>query len=155
MRSAPRPVWLRGRRPVRNGSLFDQLFAGLKAYGVKKIMKLVAIDSLLRGVDDHRVAQWASDFEVEQLDWRKLDLDLDRFSSSLSLRTICLYSRRNWGALYYWTSDEGVLKFNKVCLIHTYPTEATSSIRLRHLTSSKLEMVRFTIYAESGKPEFE
>jgi hypothetical protein len=105
--------------------LFDQLFAGLKAYGVKKIMKLLAIDSLLRGVDDHRVAQWASDFEVEELDWRKLDLDLDRFSSSLPLRTICLYSRGNWGALYYWTSDEGVLKFNKVCLVHTYPTEVT------------------------------
>ena len=132
--------------PAKTRDLFDDLFTKLKKdFGVKRIMRLVAWDNLLRGVEDNMIAKWVNDFQVEDLDWRKLHLDLDCFSPSLPLRIIRLYSRGNWGALYFWTSDEGVLKFDTVCsYIYAQNRKACEA------DGTQLEEVRFDILTESN-----
>jgi hypothetical protein len=95
--------------------LFKTLGTGPDRFGVKQIMKLIVRGDFNRGLDDEHISEWVSRFKIEELDWQKLDLDLDRFPEDSSLRKLTLYSRGNWGTLYYWTSEDGILKFENVC----------------------------------------
>lgn len=62
------------------------------------------------------------EFDVQVLDWRKLDLDLRilteyNYASSSILKNLTelkLYSSGNWGTLYHWASKDGLLSFPNV-----------------------------------------
>lgn len=68
-------------------------------------------------------------FEIEALDWRKLDMSLDILTGDAdkkkppkmsatrnSLKELTLYSSGNWSVLYHWLSKDGLARLPKVCI---------------------------------------
>jgi hypothetical protein len=78
---------------------------------VQKIIELVVPDNHQYPLDEEFVErELIRKFEVEILDWRKLDIDLRPIIQSegkaQSLRKLKLYSSGNWGSLYQWASAD-------------------------------------------------
>ncbi|KAH8898483.1 hypothetical protein GQ53DRAFT_418121 [Thozetella sp. PMI_491] len=57
-------------------------------------------------------------FQIEEFDWRKLDISLDILTESphaAHFRTITLYSSGNWSTMYHWIlSNDGLAKLPNV-----------------------------------------
>ncbi|KAL4923524.1 S8 family peptidase [Aspergillus undulatus] len=123
-----------------------KLFSWLaKTQGVKTIKRLYIPDSSLTPLSDAFIALYVLDqFNIEALDWRKLDVNLEVFTSSSAgrrteaevavnwntckhLRELTLHSSGNWSVLYHWISEDGLARLpelNKVVIeiVHLNPT---------------------------------
>lgn len=91
------------------------LFSWLKdEKGVKTIKDLKMPDSATSPMSEELVQEAIIEqFEIEKFDWRKLDISLDILTGSKhsdKLKDITLYSSCNWGVLYHWASDDGLVK---------------------------------------------
>ena len=90
-------------------------------------------------------------FEIEKFDWRKLDISLDILTGSNhsdKLKDLTLYSSCNWGVLYHWASDDGLVKLGGqagVCAQSTRRSEieltpSAHRIQLRKVTIKLVEL---------------
>lgn len=91
-------------------------------FGVERIIHLNALDNAFHPINDGTIAILVNAFKVEKLNWYKYDLDLDVLKPiGANLRKLWLYSSSNWGTLFHWTSEEGLLdsgKFPQVSFAH-------------------------------------
>ncbi|CRG83434.1 Serine/threonine-protein kinase smg-1 [Talaromyces islandicus] len=98
--------------------------------GVKTIKRLYIPDSSLIPLSDAFIARYVLDqFQIEAMDWRRLDLNLDVFTQGCPgsledaeqapvtswdtrkhIKELTLYSSGNWSVLYHWISEEGLAK---------------------------------------------
>ncbi|KAG5769161.1 hypothetical protein H9Q72_003504 [Fusarium xylarioides] len=103
----------------------SELFNWLKDRGVKTIRKLSIPDNTTNPLSDVFVQHYIlNTFRVEELDWRKLDVNLDIFFRkgmgehdllpSNCLKGLRLYSSGNWSVLYHWISSDGLEKLPKL-----------------------------------------
>lgn len=57
-------------------------------------------------------------FQIEELDWRKLDIDLNTLTRSPhadQFTKLTLYASGNWSVLYHWVlSKDGIAKLPNV-----------------------------------------
>ncbi|EFX04256.1 intracellular serine protease [Grosmannia clavigera kw1407] len=107
----------------------QELFGWLKEKNVRKIRKLRIPDSTTSPLSDAFVQEHILDaFEIQVLDWRRLDVNLDCIINTASreprpnakaLEELRLYSSGNWSVLYHWMSDEGLCKLPQAR--HPYP----------------------------------
>ena len=123
------------------GALFDWLWA----MGVQTIKDLNIPDQRIQPLTEDFVhTKILSRFQVLNLDWRKLDLDISILKSpktASSLKKLRLYSSGNWSVLYHWASDDGVSALPEVgfcCFISLiYTTDkGMSSLLMSSYTSS-------------------
>lgn len=92
-----------------------ELFKWLHGEGnVKRIKSLSIPDSTTRPMSDELVSEAIVDvFEIEKMDWRKLDINLDilvRSPHHEEFTDITLYSTGNYSVLYHWISEHGLKK---------------------------------------------
>jgi hypothetical protein len=95
--------------PIKN--LFDNLS---HKFEIKRIVRLFAKDNVNDPIDDRLIAKWVEDFSVEQLDWRKRDMDISPLLEMAehrkgSLRVLTLYTAGHWGIIYHWLSSDGLV----------------------------------------------
>lgn len=94
------------------------VFDFLRERGVKKIIRLSVVDHPSPSHGDSVIEECLKKFEVEEWDWKRVDLCTDVIANSTaSAREISLYSSCNNAVLKYWASQEGLLnsgKFPKV-----------------------------------------
>ena len=87
---------------------------------VKKIKNLNIPDNTTTPMSDSLVAEAILDrFEIQKLDWRKLDINLDVITDSRygqSLTNLTLYSSGNGSVLHHWQSEQGLKKLSNVCV---------------------------------------
>ena len=113
------PLDLRDQLERYYEQLLDTLSGGLEesCFGISRVWKLVVKDSERYPVSDRLICKWVTKFQVVDLDWRKLDLDISRLVTQRSqLRKIKLYSGGNWPPIFFWTSSEGLVRLRKVGL---------------------------------------
>jgi len=95
-----------------------KLFSWLQTKNVKTIKRLHIPDSTISPMSDEFVESAILDkFMIEELDWRKLDLNLDvltRAKNKDHITDLSLYSSGNWSVLYHWISIDGLAKLPKV-----------------------------------------
>ena len=83
--------------------------------GVKSILRLVVPDLRVNPLDEDRICRCLKSFEVEELNWRRLDLGIDPIVSLAStLAVLHLYSSGNWAVLSHWVSEAGLKRLGKV-----------------------------------------
>ncbi|KAF2802521.1 subtilisin-like protein [Mytilinidion resinicola] len=89
--------------------VIDLLTKLRRPFGVEKIVSLTVWDNPFHPMSDLVIAESVRLYQIEELNWCKLDLDLDVLKNrATSLRKLCLYSSGNWGILYHWLSPEGL-----------------------------------------------
>lgn len=99
-----------------------EFFKALKDGGatglhIKQIVRLAVEDGIRTSISDERIARWVADFNVVNLDWRRLDFDINRLvciaedanSPALQLRTLSLYTNGHRGVIFHWISKRGVV----------------------------------------------
>jgi len=87
---------------------FQMIFAGLKRKGVKKIIRLVVDDDAETPHSDE-VIEELSCFEIEEWDWRRIDLCSERIKiAAPRVRTLSLYSSGNSAVLWSWSGVDGL-----------------------------------------------
>ena len=112
--------------PGRTHDAVKKLFDALQQrFKVTKIIKLVARDNLSRPMPDKDIARFVKQFDIEDLDWEKYNMDLDPFrqstehGSSSQLCKLRLYSTGHWGVIHHWTSlDEGIYTLKEVSIAY-------------------------------------
>ncbi|KAI1086805.1 hypothetical protein F5B19DRAFT_498003 [Rostrohypoxylon terebratum] len=112
-----------------------QLFDWLSRKGVRTIKRLSIPDNTTNPLSDAFVQQYILDvFEIEELDWRKLDVNLEIITDAYNgdarphLKDLTLYSSGNWSVLHHWISMDGLAKLEnlrkvRINIIHLNPTE--------------------------------
>ena len=66
-------------------------------------------------LDEDKICVCLKDLEVEELDWRRLDLGIEPIVSlGPTLSTLHLYSSGNWAVLSHWVSNVGLERLEKV-----------------------------------------
>ncbi|KAF1993814.1 subtilisin-like protein, partial [Amniculicola lignicola CBS 123094] len=93
------------------------LFEWLEGKGVKRIITLNMPDSASSPMSDELVEDAIiRRFEIEKLDWRKLDISLDILTPSKDsdwspqITKLTLYSSGNWSVLYHYLSKDGLAR---------------------------------------------
>ena len=85
--------------------------------GVRKIINLIVPDSISKPTSEGDIATLLEKFEIERLNWQKLDMDLEILREKdefMQLRELYLYSSGNWGLLYFWGKDDILHNMKKV-----------------------------------------
>ncbi|KUI59785.1 Major intracellular serine protease [Cytospora mali] len=117
-----------------------RLFAWLKEKGVHTIRRLHIPDSTTNPMSDEIVEDAIlNKFTINDLDWRKLDLNLDvilRLESRKYVESLSLYSTGNWSILYHWISPDGLAKFPnlkkvQIAIIQLDPLEGLHGFQAR------------------------
>ena len=91
------------------------ILSWLRQKGVKRILKLIVPDCRVNPLDEDKISICLKDFEVEQLDWRRLDLGIEPLLSlGHTLSALHLYSSGNWAVLSHWVSNGGLERLEKV-----------------------------------------
>ncbi len=97
-------------------------------------------------------------FEIESLDWRALDLNLDILTGSegrrndanmparpcktqASLKELTLYSRGNWSVLYHWISKDGLAKLPRVSITIPEMWEQSCLTYLSQLCNVRIDII--------------
>ncbi|KAE9380874.1 hypothetical protein N431DRAFT_362973 [Stipitochalara longipes BDJ] len=127
---------------------------------VRKIKKLSIPDNTINPLSEAFVEQYILDaFDIEELDWRKLDVNLDVITGTKerrrpakegkkppsdtwkSLKHLTLYSSGNWSALYHWISEDGLARLPalstvRINIVHLNPAEGfyDEATNERHLS---------------------
>ena len=86
---------------------------------VKWIKTLTIPDSTTSPMSDELLAEAVIEkFQIEEFDWRKLDISLDILTQSphaKHFKIISLYSSGNWSTLYHWVlSKDGLAQLHNV-----------------------------------------
>ena len=90
----------------------------LRQKGVKTILRLVVPDCRMNPLNEEAISKCLEDFEVEELNWRRLDLGIEPIVSlAPTLAVLHLYSSGNWAVLCHWVSKEGLERLKKVCML--------------------------------------
>jgi len=89
---------------------------------VQRIKILTIPDSTTSPMSDELVERGiVNKFEIEELDWRKLDINMNVLTGSPHsgvFTKLNLYSSGNWSVLYHWVfSDDGLAKLKNVSTI--------------------------------------
>jgi hypothetical protein len=119
------------RQPCPHHTM-QRLFGWLGRKGVRRIKKLSIPDNTTNPLSEAFVQQYIIDaFDIEELDWRKLDINLDIITGTEERRRLAkkptsdtwkyltdltLYSSGNWSVLYHWVSKDGLAKLPGVRL---------------------------------------
>jgi hypothetical protein len=97
-----------------------------KDFSVEKLWKLTVSDDEHFSISDSLIASYVNDLQVEELYWKKPNLDIDVLLSqphgAKSLRVISLFSS-TIGSLMYWVGEEGVVRFPNVrayLIVHVF-----------------------------------
>jgi hypothetical protein len=137
-----------------------RLFDWLGRKEVRTIKKFSIPDNTTYPLSDAFVQQYIIDaFDTEELDWRKLDVNLDiiagtpdrrRLAKEVNkptsntwkcLTDLALYSSGNWSVLYHWISKDGLAKLEGVrlsrLLRHEYRRKYPFLTRLTVISSAK------------------
>lgn len=106
-------------RLPRPNDCIRTLFRWIKeTKGVRIIRRLHLPDNTTSPLSEEFVTDAIlNKFTINDLDWRKLDLNLDMLSSSSiakHLESLSLYSSGNWSVLYHWISSDGLATFPNV-----------------------------------------
>jgi hypothetical protein len=93
-------------------AIIRNLFDWLYMKGVRTIEKLYIPDNATNPLSDELVKDAILDrFNVQKLDWRKLDVNMDLLTSSKNAKYLTdleLYSSGNWSVLYHWVRPHGL-----------------------------------------------
>lgn len=107
--------------PKRERQEVPSILSWLRQKGVKRILRLVVPDCRANPLDEDKISVCLKDFEVEELDWRRLDLGIEPIVSlGPTLSVLNLYSSGNWAVLSHWVSNGGLKRLEKVP-ISTFP----------------------------------
>lgn len=86
-----------------------------KEKSVEKIITLNVRDSIYHPHSEEIIEQALSHFDIERLNWRRLDLSVDSISCAApNVRELHLYSSGSQAALRHWIGNDGVRKLKKV-----------------------------------------
>ncbi|KAI0005738.1 hypothetical protein F4779DRAFT_34502 [Xylariaceae sp. FL0662B] len=107
---------VRGKKKISEQATITELnnlgliFEWLRERGVKKIVKVLVIDDGDASHTDERIEEALRGFDVEEWDWKKLDLCSDVIKNCTTVvREISLYSSGNNAVLMGWASEHGLL----------------------------------------------
>lgn len=107
------------------------LFDWLQKNGVRRIKTLSMRDNTTTPMSDALVEEGIiQKFEIEKLDWRKLDVNLETFTSSKHAKyftDLTLYSSGNWSVLYHWMSEAGLATLENVCQSFLTPQDVIAN----------------------------
>lgn len=82
---------------------------------VRKIYQLVVPDYFEDPHTEETIEAAIASFEIEILDWRRLDLAVDSINKGApKVRTLHLYSSGNQAALSHWFGPEGIVLLHQV-----------------------------------------
>jgi hypothetical protein len=104
----------------------SKFFLWLEKKDVTTIVELNIPDNHMQPLSDEFVFDKVARFNVRNLDWRRIDMNLDFLIESraaASLTDLHLYSSGNWSTLYHWASAEefnGLSALPQVCCIMVY-----------------------------------
>lgn len=83
---------------------------------VKNIIELHVRDSLLFPHSEERIEKVVGLFNVEKLNWKRVDLSIDSVKQAApAIRELTLYSSGNKAAFYHWFSPRGLYTLSSVC----------------------------------------
>lgn len=130
-----------------------RLFDWLAGKGVRTIKRLIIPDNTTSPLSDAFVQQYIIEpFDIEELDWRKLDVNIEIFASTNKTRTsdtcltdLTLYSSGNWSVLYHWISEDGLSKLEGVGCPRTLGYNALRMCNFLTLVRNQLSKVRIDI----------
>ena len=95
-----------------------RLFKWLQHQGVNTIRHLCIPDSTTAPMHDVLVSEDVMErFKIEKFEWRKLDINLEVLTESMSpadFTELTLYSSGNWSVLYHWASNDGLKQLTGV-----------------------------------------
>ena len=101
--------------PKRERQEVPSILSWLRQKGVKRILRLIVPDCRANPLDEDKISVCLKDFEVEELDWRRLDLGIEPIASlGLTLSVLHLYSSGNWAVLSHWVSNGGLERLEEV-----------------------------------------
>lgn len=101
-------------------AVVSKFFDWLYSKGVRQIIELDIPDNHLQPLSDELISEKVLKYKVQDLNWRRLDINLDLLSESESkdtLKKLQLYSSGNWSTLYHWASEQGLASFKEVCVL--------------------------------------
>ncbi|KAI1658873.1 hypothetical protein F4813DRAFT_388133 [Daldinia decipiens] len=150
---------------------------------VEVIRKLTIPDNTINPMNPVFFEQHILDkFEIQALDWRTLDMNLDILTGStsmentldfqantlpipqtrLSLRELTLYSSGNWSVLYHWISKDGLAKVAnlqkvRIEIVHLDLADGVhdKNIHERHRNLSELYKSLLESYHLQNKTQYE
>jgi hypothetical protein len=124
--------------------LFDSL---RRKFGVLKIVKLEAKQTPRHPFADEIMAGIIDTFRVEDLDWRKYDMDTSLILPNSSLRNVTLYSTGHWGVLHHWTSVEGIVTLANVSPMFSLFRSDRTRQNLKIINFQQLQEARIQLTA--------
>lgn len=91
------------------------VFRWLKKRGVRKIIQVIVHDSTNPPHADESIEKALGQFEVEKLDWKKDDIDIDTIKKAVpKAKELRLYCSGNKSVLRSWSSENGLVKMGSV-----------------------------------------
>lgn len=103
-------------RTLKGRDDFVKIFNWLRRKnGVQKILEVTVKDDENEPHCDEAIEMALKDFEVERLDWQKIDLGCDvLWNAARDVREVHLYSSGNNDILRGWSSKNGLARLPKV-----------------------------------------
>lgn len=106
-------------RPGRGRNDLPFFFHWLRGKEVKHILKVIVEDTLERPHSDKAIEESLKHFEVESLEWRKLDICPETlFNACRDVRFLTLWWSGNRALLRAWSEPEGLPKLEKLEAVH-------------------------------------
>jgi len=91
------------------------VFGWLKKRGVRKIIQVIVHDSADPPHGDESIEKALGQFEVEKLDWKKDDIDMDTIKKAVpKAKELRLYCSGSKSVLRSWSSENGLAKMGSV-----------------------------------------
>ncbi|KAF7920648.1 hypothetical protein BELL_1448g00020 [Botrytis elliptica] len=140
-------------------------FQWLKDKGVKRILKVIVDDSNTPAHSDEAIEKALQGFDVEILDWRKVDLCPETiWTASRKLREVHLQWSGNNAVLRGWSESEGLRRLEDLTKVHLHVKQDLESHsrmqkkigsfcdRLNSSTSSAEQQRTFSLPVEQPVP---
>ncbi|UKZ78892.1 hypothetical protein TrVFT333_006638 [Trichoderma virens FT-333] len=110
------------RTCIDHTEVFDVLDWLKEQKGVTSIVELKVPDRMFKPHNELKIAEYVKKFEVENLDWRFLDLSLSLFDDEVKgrIKKLHLYSSGKHVAINHWLGSEGIASFPKLSLVHIH-----------------------------------
>lgn len=141
-----------GTQPRRENEL---IFDILRSKRVQKIIRVIVEDGTLPSHRDEAIERILSGFDVEEWDWKKVDLCSDVvLRAAENTRELYLYSSGNNAVLRSWSAEDGLGQLQKVRFHYTSSRLPLimDSLQLKVVRASvtdKLEGLRTRNYMEN------